>query len=123
VHGREARVQIAEVAVVDERPVIAPVADNAHQTVGRITEEITDDSARAPVHNPRAHDDGPKARTLRLEHAPLVRHAPGRDPGRIVRRRFIGAGGRCRSEHPDAGGIDQKAAAIPRRQRRKRADD
>ena len=73
----EPHVQIREIAVVDERPVVVAATDDAHQAVRRVLEQVADDAARPAVDDARADDDGPDAGGRGVEHARLVRRAPG----------------------------------------------
>ena len=65
----EPHVQLREIAVVDERPVVVAAADHAHQAVGGVLEQIPDDAARAAVDDAGANDDGPDAGGGGVQHA------------------------------------------------------
>ncbi|MFN7976877.1 MAG: hypothetical protein U0P30_02005 [Vicinamibacterales bacterium] len=117
---RQARVQLAEVAVVDERPVVLAVADDPHQAVQRVLQHVGHDAARAAVDDAGTHDHRAQRWTVGVEHQMLVRRAPRRDLGRRDRRGFVGAAGRG-ANRPDARRVDQgarRAGAGQRRQHR-----
>ena len=104
------QVQLAEIAVVDERPVVLAAADHAHQAVGGVLEHVADDAARAAVDDAGAHDDRAQVRRRRRRARAVscgARHAEssiGLTGARLVHRR------RARAEHPDAGGVDEEPA-------------
>ena len=54
---RHAHVQVRQVAVVDARPVVLAVADDAHQAVGGVLQQVADDPAGAAVDDARPDDD------------------------------------------------------------------
>ena len=57
VHGGNAHVEIGEIAIVNARPVVSSLADDADQSVGRVFQQIADDSTRPAVDNARTDND------------------------------------------------------------------
>ncbi len=56
-----AHVQVGQVAIVDARPVVLALADDAHQAVERVLQQVADDPAGAAVDDAGPDDDGPDA--------------------------------------------------------------
>ena len=112
--------QFAEVAIVNKRPVVLAAANDAHEAIGYVLHQIADDTARAAIDHPGTHDNRAHAGRLALEYALLVRGTPRDDFERIDRSGFV-SGCRRRSQHPDAGCIDQESVIL-RRQLRQGVD-
>ena len=114
------RVEIGQIAVVDERPVVVAVADHAHQTVAGRLEQVADHAVAAAVDDAGPHHDRAQLIGRGGEHELLVRRTPrdarDRIDGRVLGRRL----GRP-AEHPHARGVDDEPRG--RRGRRRRCAD
>jgi hypothetical protein len=53
------KVQLAEITVVDQGPVIVAGADHAHEAVCGVLEQVADDPARPAIDDAGPDDGGP----------------------------------------------------------------
>ena len=105
--GGEPRVEVAQIAVVDERPVVVAVADHADQAVARGLEDVADHAVAAAVDHAGPHHHRPQMIARRVEHELLVRRSERRQRDRVDRR-VLGHRLRRLAENPDARRVDDE---------------
>src|SRR5262245_559510 len=103
----EPHVEIGEIAVVDERPVVVAVADDANQPIGRGLEQLAHDPFATAVHDPRTYDHRAKAGRRGIEDSRLVSWTPGHHGDGIDGHIFGGWLG-ASSEYPHPRCVNQE---------------
>src|SRR5439155_22622452 len=107
--GGQPRVQVRQIAVVHERPVVVPIADNANKTVARGLENVAHHAVAAAVHDAGAYHDGTQLILGGLEHELFVGRSEGRQRARVDRR-ILGRRLWWLSKDPGARRVDPEAA-------------
>src|SRR4051812_33284318 len=102
------RVEIGEIAIVDERPVVVAVADDTNEAVARRLEDFADHPVAAAVDDAGPDDDRPEVFAGGVEHHLLVRR-PERGERDRVDRRVLGRRLRCFAEDPHTRRVDDEA--------------
>ncbi len=117
----QARVELTQITVVDEGPVVLARAHHADEPVRGVPQQVSDDAASAAVDDAGPHDDRAHARRRGVQNSLLVRGTPGHELGRIDRRALV-----CRvarvTQRPHTRRVDDEPIGS-RGQRRQRRDD
>jgi ATP-dependent Clp protease protease subunit len=112
----QTRIQIRQIAIVNERPVVVAVAYHTYEAVGRRLEEVADDAVTPSIHDARSNNDGAKTGARRAEDQLLVVRPPGHQRDGVDRR-ILGRRLRRRTEHLHSRCVDDE----PLRGRRRSA--